>query len=218
MAKACYSCTLKMDLYYAPASAPCRSVQMTAKAVGVELNLKKLNLFEKEHLTPEYLKINPQHTIPTLVDNGFVIWESHAIISYLVEKYGKDDSLYPKDPQARALVNQRLFFDNGTLYQSFAEYVAPFFSKKPLDPEKLKKLESAIELLNTFLEGKTYVAGDRLTIADISLLATVSSFSFSRFDFTKYPNIVRWLENGKKVTPGWDINEAGIAELKAFVE
>lgn len=89
---------------------------MVAKALGVNLNLKTIDTHNKEHLTPEFIKLNPQHTIPTLVDNGFAIWESRAILVYLAEKYGKNDSLYPKDPQKRAVVNQRLYFDMGTLY------------------------------------------------------------------------------------------------------
>ncbi len=53
---------------------------------------------------------------------------SRAIVTYLADKYGKNDSLYPKDPQKRALVLQRLFFDATTLYQRFADaYVSTFF-------------------------------------------------------------------------------------------
>lgn len=53
---------------------------------------------------------------------------SRAIIGYLADKYGKNDTLYPKDPKKRAIVNQRLFFDAGTLYQRFADaYVRVLF-------------------------------------------------------------------------------------------
>lgn len=95
--------TVNMDFYYSPLSPPCRSVQLVAKALGLELNLKLVNMLEKEHLKPEFVKINPQHTIPTLVDNDFVIWESRAILVYLIEKYAKNDALYPKDPQGPLL-------------------------------------------------------------------------------------------------------------------
>ena len=74
-----------------PGSAPCRSVLLTASALGIKLNEKLLNLELGEQLTPEFLKINPQHVIPTLVDNGFSLWESRAIMIYLVDKYGKDN-------------------------------------------------------------------------------------------------------------------------------
>lgn len=60
--------------------------------------------------------MNPQHTVPTMDDNGFYIWDSHAISTYLIQKYGKDDSLYPKDLQKRAVIDQRLHFDSGTLF------------------------------------------------------------------------------------------------------
>ena len=60
--------------------------------------------------------MNPQHTVPTLDDDGFTIWDSHAISTYLVSKYAKDDSLYPKDLQKRAVVDQRLHFESGIIF------------------------------------------------------------------------------------------------------
>ncbi|XP_053945501.1 glutathione S-transferase 1-1-like [Anastrepha ludens] len=207
-----------MDFYYLPGSAPCRSVLLVAKSLGIELNKKLLHLSKGEHLTPEFLKINPQHTIPTLVDNGFALWESRAILVYLAQKYGKDDSLFPKCPKKQALVNQRLYFDMGTLYKAFADYYYPqIFAKTPADPEMYKKIEAAFDLLNTFLEGNSYVAGDQLTVADLAVLASVSTFDVSGFDISKYPNVAKWYETAKKV-PGWEENYAGALEFKKFFE
>ncbi|XP_036323959.1 glutathione S-transferase 1-1-like [Rhagoletis pomonella] len=207
-----------VDFYYLPGSAPCRSVLLTAKSLGIELNKKLLNLQAGEHLTPEFLKINPQHTIPTLVDNGFALWESRAILVYLVEKYGKDDSLFPKDPKKQAVVNQRLYFDMGTLYKSFADYYYPqIFAKQSADPELYKKIETAFDFLNTFLEGNKYVAGDKLTVADLAILSTVSTFDGAGFDISKYPNVAKWYETAKKL-PGWEENWEGVLEFKKFFD
>lgn len=54
--------------------------------------------------------------MPTLDDDGYYLWDSHAITAYLVGKYGKDDSLYPKDLKKRGTVDQRLHFDSGVLF------------------------------------------------------------------------------------------------------
>uniref|UniRef100_A0A1L8E4W9 glutathione transferase n=1 Tax=Nyssomyia neivai TaxID=330878 RepID=A0A1L8E4W9_9DIPT len=204
-----------MDLYYLPGSAPCRSVLLCGKALGIDFNLKQLNLMAGEHLKPEFIKINYQHTIPTLVDNGFAIWESRAILGYLVEKYGKDDALYPKDPVKRARVNQKLYFDMGTLYQRFADYYYPvLFAKAPYKPEAYTKMEEAVGFLNTALEGQKYAAGDSLTIADLALVATISTYDGFKFDFSKYPNVAQWYETCKKM-PGYEVNQQGVDE---FVE
>ena len=147
-----------------------------------------------------------------------MIWESRAICTYLIEKYGKTDSLYPKEPQKRAVVNQRLYFDMGTLYGAFAEYLYPqIFAKQPADPEKFKKLETAVGFLNTFLEGKLYAAADSLTVADIALVATISTIELAKVDFAKFPNVEKWYNNLKAVTPGYDLNQSGIEEFKKYL-
>ncbi|XP_020814116.1 glutathione S-transferase D7-like [Drosophila serrata] len=209
-----------IDLYNMPGTPTTRAVKMVAKAVGVELNSKYINTLEGDQLKPEFLKINPQHTIPTLVDNGFSVWESRAILIYLVEKYGKpDSSLYPKDPQKRALINQRLYFDMGTLYDSMSKYVFALFRTGSLgDQESLDKFNSALEFLNTFLEGQDYVAGSQLTVADIAILATISTLETIQFDLQKFPNVDRWYKNAQKVAPGWDENVEGIKQFQKFLD
>lgn len=155
--------------------------------------------------------------IPTIDDDGFSLWESRAIQVYLVEKYGKTDSLYPSDAKARAVVNQRLYFDMGTLYQRFADYWYPqLFTKAPANPDNLKKMEDAVGFFNTFLVNSTYAAGETLTVADISLLATISTYDIAQFDFSPYPNVLRWYEKCKQTTPGYDLNVAGLEEFKKF--
>lgn len=90
--------------------------------VGVELNLKTLNLMAGEQMQPSFLKINPQHNVPTIDDSGFYLNESRAICAYLVNKYGKNDHLYSKVPKERAIIDQRLYFDMGVFYKSFGDY------------------------------------------------------------------------------------------------
>lgn len=135
----------------------------------------------------------------------------------MIEKYGKDDSLYPKDPQKQAVVNQRLYFDMGTLYARFADYWYPqLFAKAPANPENFKKMEDAVDFLNKFLEGHEWAAGDRMTIADIALAATIASYEVSGFDFGKYPNVQKWFAKSKKSIPGYELNEAGAQEFKKY--
>lgn len=165
--------------------------------------------------TTKNLQMNPQHTIPTLSDDGFALWESRTIIRYLAEKYGKTDSLYGSDAKTRAIVNQRLDFDLGTLYARFADFYYPqLFAKAPADAEKKGKLESALGFLDTFLDGQAYAAGDNLTLADISLVATISTIEVVGFELTKYPNILTWYAKCKATIPGYELNEAGIQEFK----
>ncbi|XP_076650582.1 glutathione S-transferase 1-1-like isoform X2 [Halictus rubicundus] len=210
---------MTIDFYYMPTSSPCRAVTLTAASIGLQLNPKVVNLMAGEHMKPEYLKINPQHTIPTIDDNGLRLWESRAIMTYLVGQYGKDDSLYPKDPKKRAIVDQRLYFDACNLYKALAEYYYPmFFANKPKDQEKYEMIDKALTFLETFLENETYVAGKTMTVADLAILATVTSLDACGYDLSTYKNTLRWLANMKKVVPKYEeANGAGVAAFKTFV-
>lgn len=77
-------------------------------------------------------------------------------------------------------------------------------------------MEDAFEFFNIFLETSKFAAGDHLTIADITLIATVSSYEAASFDFSKYANVARWYAACKATCPGIEINEAGVAEFKKF--
>lgn len=60
-------------------------------------------------------------------------------------------------------------------------------------------------------------AGDNLTVADISLVATVSTIELAGIDISKYSNVAEWFERCKATTPGYDLNEAGLEEFKKFL-
>ena len=104
-------------LYTTKLSPPGRAVQLVAKIIGLDIDVRFIDLGNGENMTEEFLKMNPQHTVPVLDDNGDILWDSHAIIIYLVEKYAKDDSLYPKeDILKKAKINALLHFDSGVLF------------------------------------------------------------------------------------------------------
>jgi len=198
-----------------PLSAPCRAPMLTAKAVGKELNLKYLNLMGGDQMKPEFIAINPQHVVPTIVDGDFTLWESRAICTYLASQYGEGDSLYPTDPKKRAVVDRFLYFDMGTLYHRFGEYVYPvlFRGQETPDPEKLTKVHEALGWMNSWLEGKKYITGDNVTVADHSLVATISTFDASGLDMSKHTNVLAWFELCKKL-PGYDeVNAPGAEEF-----
>ncbi len=72
-----------------------------------------------EQMKPEFLKLNPQHTIPVYKEGDLVLNESRAILAYLATVH-RDEELYPRDPKVRAMVDCRLYFDQGLLQKLFA--------------------------------------------------------------------------------------------------
>lgn len=205
-----------MELYGKAGSATCRAILMVARAVEKEVKIRDVDVMAGEHFSEEFTNLNPQKTIPVLVDEGFVICDSRAAMMYLADQYGQNEDLYPKDPKERALVNQRLLFDIGTLYKRLVDYYGPQIKDKSIaDSRKWKLMEEAMECLNIYLAGNNFSAGPKMTIADIGLLSTVSNYDAIQFDLSKYENVNRWYANIRKISPGAELNESG---CQLFIE
>ncbi|CAD7085290.1 unnamed protein product [Hermetia illucens] len=204
-------------LYYTPASPPCRTILLLGKMLDIQFELKAVNVLENEHMKPDFVQINPQHCIPTIDDNGLILWESRAILAYFSGAYGKDDSLYPKDIRTRAMVDQRLQFDLGTLYARYANYYAPtIFMGAPFDETKKAKLSEALGWFDTMLKGRTWAAADHFTIADLSLCVTVSQIEAFEFELRPFSRVRAWLQRCKdELQPfGYEeINQTGADAL-----
>ncbi|XP_017892800.1 glutathione S-transferase 1-like [Ceratina calcarata] len=194
----------KVVLYAQDISPPCRTVLIVAHQLGLDLEIREVNLKNKEQLSEEFRKVNPQHTIPVMDDNGFILLDSHAIVTYLVDKYGKNDSLYPKDLQKRALVDQYLHFDSWSLFPAARNAFRPLFlqSGKEISEDKMKVWRESYEHLNSFLEGKNWLVDDSYTLADISCVTTASS-SAILVNMDDFPNVKAWIERCEAELPGY---------------
>ncbi|XP_054159121.1 glutathione S-transferase 1-like [Oppia nitens] len=179
---------MPIDLYYMPESPPSRSVLMVAKHLDVKVNIKPLDILKGEHLEPDFIELNPSHTIPTIVDEDLVLWESRAIITYLCNQYGPDSPLYPQNTEERAIVDKWLQFDLGTLYKSILDYTSPMFEGSiKLDKQKEQTMCSALELLDNQLSQNRYVCGSKLTLADISIIQGIDLLTeVMEYDITNH--------------------------------
>ncbi|CAG2105553.1 unnamed protein product [Medioppia subpectinata] len=126
-----------------------------------------------QQLSPDFIKVNPVHTVPTIDDNGFILWESRAIMQYLCNQYAPDSTLYPKDPLKRALVDRYLNFDV-ILSSSQREFPKLFFSVD-VSENKVKVSDNYLKILDQLIGDNKYLVGDELTIADLSLLSGTPS-------------------------------------------
>jgi len=187
----------KPVLYSIDLSPPVRAVRSVAAAIELELENRPVDLANGEHLQEWYLKLNPQHTVPTLDDNGIVIFDSHAIIPYLVGKYAANDALYPKDLAQRARIDKRLHFDSGSLFTALRGALFPVFRQGATEVAKANSdaVLAALDFLEIFLAKDDYLVGNSITIADICCVATVSTAkAVFGLDADRYPKTNAWIE------------------------
>ncbi|MGO8997025.1 MAG: glutathione S-transferase family protein [Polyangiaceae bacterium] len=204
-----------MKLFHNPLSPNVRRVRLTAAVLGIELEEKKLDFAKGEHKNPEYLALNPNGAVPTLVDGDFVLTESRAIMQYLASKK-PESGLLPRDEAARADVTRWQFWDASHFSPNCATIAFEKLLKGMMglgDPDA-RKVEEALGnfrrfagVLNKRLEGKQYVVGSALTVADLTLASSLMYAKQAELPLAEFPAVQAWfsrisdMDAWKKTTP-----------------
>lgn len=206
----------KLVLYGVEASPPVRACKMTLNALGLQYEYKLVNILAGDQLSKEYTLKNPQHTVPMLEDDGKCIWDSHAIMAYLVRKYGKDDSLYPKDYYKRAVVDQRLHFESGVVFQGCIRNIAaPLFYRNESEVPRymIDAIFDMYDFLEAFLGNQDYLCGSTLTLADFSIISSVASLlGLAPIESKRYPRLSAWIARMEQL-PDYQSNNGNGAQM-----
>lgn len=157
----------------------------------------RIDLDKMEHKSEEYLKLNPNGKVPTLVDNDFVIWESIAINYYLSRKYYKE--LLGNSIEENGLIDQWISW----IVSEFQPHVVNIFKHAMLPPSQ--KNPSYVEIcklnimkysdiLEKVLNNKTYLVSNKFSLADMTASAFFSIHNVLHTDLSLFPNINKWLK------------------------
>lgn len=180
--------------------------------LGTPFEHVEIDLFKGESHTPEYLAKNPAGKIPALeLDDGTVLAESGAILWYLAD----GTPFLPDGKTARAQVLRWMFFEQNAHETSVAE--ARFIVRHPeidpsrtehILPEKQRRGNAALKLMNGHLARNDFFAAGRYTIADIALYGYTSVADQGGFDLARYPAVQAWLAR-VAAQPGFVPGSAG---------
>lgn len=204
-------------------------ISIALEEIGMDYRVHPLRLGEGDQKRPEYLKLNPNGKIPTIVDrdnDDFVVFESGAILVYLAEKTGK---LMPADAKGRSRVMQWLMFQMGGIgpmmgqanvwYRYWEEKIPPAIDRYQNEVKRL------FRVLDGHLKDREYLA-DQLSIADIANWAWVRGHNWSGVSIDDLPNLSAWLQRlaarpaflkGVTIPPS-AIDRAGREKSEEFVK
>lgn len=196
-----------MKLYTFPPSPNSRKIMAVAHHLGIDLDVHFVDLRKGEQMKPEFLALNPNHKIPTLQDGDFVLWESNAIMQYLAASHS-DKLLWPREPRPQADVSRWLFWQATSLgpacdILAFERFVKSMLGLGETDPAEEARGEemfhSAAAVLDAHLQGREWVVGEHMTLADFALGAPLSTAEFAHLPLDGYAEIRRWYAGLEKV-------------------
>lgn len=155
-------------------------VQWYLAELGIPYEFMLVEISKGEQLQPSYMALQPFAKVPAIDDDGFVLWESGAILSYLANEYGKVDT-----PEKLAIINQWIFFANTTLSDGlFAPHL------------KEKETPHLLGILNGMLAQQSYLMGQEFSAADVAtgVMLSYAGMLMKDFDLSPYPQIGAYLE------------------------
>lgn len=148
---------------------------------------------------PEYLALNPTGLVPTLVDDGFVLWESNAIVRYLCSQYGQD-GLQPADEQERARADQWMDWQTAMVWARLRPVFMALVRMPAAERDEsavaasVKATAALLAILDRHLANQPYVAGPRFSMGDIPLGVSIHRWFNLEIERPSMPNLRAWYE------------------------
>ncbi len=186
-------------LYYHPLSNPSLYPVFIAEALSLDYERKVVNLQTQEQKSDNYLKVNPFGRVPAIVDGDLAIGESSAIGRYLARKAGGD--IYSEDLREATLIDQWVEFvvhhvriNVGRI--NFNRFIAPMVGAEPDQASidmGVRFLSENLPHIEVALSGDGYLHGERLTLADIALVAAFEPQHVAQIDISYAPVLTEWL-------------------------
>jgi len=201
---------MSLKIHAFPPSPRAFKVLAVANHLGLDYELKLCDLTKGDQRQPDYALLNPNMKMPTLEDGDFSLWESNAISQYLASK-APQSGLLPADERARADVSRWQFWESTTWDPAcatlmFENFVKGVFGLGAPDPARVQegetKFAAAASILDAHLEGRGYVCGNKLTLADFALGADLSAAALAKLPVAPFANIARWYAQLEQL-PAW---------------
>jgi glutathione S-transferase len=175
-------------------SGNCLKVKFVADQLGIAHDWVEISVLKGETRTPEFLAMNPAGQVPVVrfADNG-VLAQSNAIMLHLAQ----DSALIPGDPFERALMLQWLFWEQYSHEPAIAVLrFQKFYLKKKdseIDSALPAKCGKVLALMNSHLENRKYFVGEKLSLADIALVAYTRFAHQAGLDLARTPHVAAWV-------------------------
>ncbi len=187
-----------------------RRVNTAAKIMGIELERVHVDLFKGESQTHEFKsRLNPHGLTPVLEDGDTILWESSAINLYLANK--ANSPLVGTTQEERFQVLQWMFW-SGEQWRTFTttifdERVGKAVMGVPKDESLIKfaegKIRAAAKVLDQHLEGRAFMVGNALTLADIDIAGPFSQVDRAKLPFKDFPNLITWHDGLLRSFSAW---------------